>query len=157
MIVESLALISAANSAFSVIKAALSNGKELADIGSKAIEYFELKSQLQENAVEKAGGRPLEGRTDLEEFLALEKLRQQEEHLRESMVYAGRPGMWEDWVKFQAMAARKRREAKEAAERAKKLQRERQQKITQYVAVAAAVALAWCLVMYGIWIVVRKP
>lgn len=155
MIVESLALISAANSAFAVIKAALKNGKELADVASKTAEYFDLKSKIQEAAVEKSGGRPLEGRTDLEEFMALEKLREQEEHLREQMVYAGRPGMWDDWLKFQAMAARKRREAKEAAERARRLRQQKRQKIIQASAVTIAVLILWILVMFGIWFSVR--
>lgn len=155
MIVESLALISAANSAFAVIKAALKNGKELADVGSKAIEYFELKSQLQENAVAKAGGRPIEGRSDLEEFMALEKMRQNEEHLRESMVYAGRPGMWEDWQKFQAMAARKRREAKEEAERQRKAAIKRRQEIAQAILVSLAALLALGMTLFGVWLVAR--
>lgn len=155
MIVESLAVISAANSAFAVIKAALKNGKELADVGSKAIEYFELKSQLQENAVAKSGGRPLEGRNDLEEFMALEKLREQEEHLREQMVYAGRPGMWEDWQKFQALAARKRREAKEEAERQRKAAIKRRQEIAQAILVSLAALLALGLTLFGVWLVAR--
>ena len=156
MIVESLALISAANSAFEVIKAALNNGKELADVGSKAIEYFEIKSQLQENAVEKAGGRPIEGRSDLEEFMALEKMRQNEEHLRESMVYAGRPGMWEDWQKFQAIAARKRREAKEEAIRIRKATIKRRQEIAQAILVSLAALLALGMTLFGIWLFTRR-
>lgn len=47
--------------------------------------------------------------------MALETLRQQEERLREEMIYAGRPGMWDDWLQFQARAARER-EAKRRAE-----------------------------------------
>ena len=156
MIVESLALISAANSAFEVIKAALNNGKELADVGSKAIEYFEIKSQLQENAIEKAGGRPIEGRSDLEEFMALEKMRQNEEHLRESMVYAGRPGMWEDWQKFQALAARKRREAKEEAIRIRKATIKRRQEIAQAILVSLAALLALGLTLFGVWMFTRR-
>lgn len=156
MIVESIALISAANSAFEVIKAALKNGKELTDVGSKAIEYFELKSQLQENAVEKAGGRPIEGRSDLEEFMALEKMRQNEEHLRESMVYAGRPGMWEDWQKFQALAARKRREAKEEAERVRKAVIKRRQEIAQVILVSLVALLALGLTLFGVWMFTRR-
>lgn len=156
MIVESLALISAANSAFEVIKAALNNGKELADVGSKAIEYFEIKSQLQENAIEKAGGRPIEGRNDLEEFMALEKMRQNEEHLRESMVYAGRPGMWEDWQKFQALAARKRREAKEEAIRIRKATIKRKQEIAQAILVSLAALLALGMTLFGIWLFTRR-
>lgn len=156
MIVESLALISAANSAFEVIKAALNNGKELADVGSKAIEYFDIKSQLQENAVEKAGGRPIEGRSDLEEFMALEKMRQNEEHLRESMVYAGRPGMWEDWQKFQALAARKRREAKEEAIRIRKATIKRRQEIAQAILVSLVALLALGMTLFGIWLFTRR-
>ena len=156
MIVESLALISAANSAFEVIKTALKNGKELADVGGKTLEYFELKGKIQEAAVQKAGGRPIEGRTDLEEFMALEKMRQQEEYLREQMVYAGRPGMWEDWVKFQALAARRRREAKEAAERAARRRQEEREKLAQAIAVGVAVLIAWALIMGGIWLGFKK-
>lgn len=152
MIAESLALISAANSAFAVIKAALKNGKELADVGGKALEYFDLKAKIQEAAVQKAGGRPIHGRTDLEEFMALEKFKQQEEYLREQMVYAGRPGMWDDWVKFQAAAARKRREAKEAEERAERLRREKRQQLAQAIAVGIAVFIAWALIMGGVWL-----
>lgn len=150
-----LAEIAAANAAFAVIKAALKNGKELADLGGKALEYFDLKAKLQESAVQKAGGRPLEGRTDLEEFMALEKLRQQEEHLREQMVYAGRPGMWEDWVKFQALAARRRREAKEAAERARRAQIRRRQEIVQIVLVLLSAVLVLGMTLFGVWMVAR--
>ena len=107
--------LAAANAAFSVIKQALANGKELSDIGGRVFDYFDNKAKIQEKATKKGGGAE---RSDMEEFMALEKLKQQEEHLRESMVYAGRPGMWEDWVKFQAQAARRRRENKEAAARA---------------------------------------
>ena len=107
-----IAEIAAANAAFSVIKAAINNGKELSTLGSKLIDYFDNKAKIQEQATKKGGG------SDLAEFMALEQLRLQEEQLKEHMIYAGRPGMWTDWVKFQAQAARHRREAKEAAKRA---------------------------------------
>ena len=106
-----LAEIAAANAAFAVIKGALANGKELHQLGSRVFDYFDNKAKIQEEATKKGGG------SDLAEFMALEQLKQQEEELRERMVYAGRPGMWGDWVKFQAAAARKRREAKEEAAR----------------------------------------
>ena len=118
-----LAEIAAANAAFSVIKAALANGKELSALGSKVFDYFDNKAKIQESVTKKGGG------SDLEEFMALEQLRLQEEELRERMVYAGRPGMWNDWVKFQAAAARKRREAQEAAERAAKLRKAKMEQL----------------------------
>jgi len=82
--------------------------------------------------------------------MALEQLRQQEEHLRESMVYAGRPGMWEDWVKFQAQAARRRREAKEATARAIEARKKRAEQLTEYIAVGMAAVILAALVIYGI-------
>lgn len=151
-----IAELAAANAAFAVIKAALANGKELSDLGSKALEYFDYKSKIQESANAKAGGRPIEGRSDLEEFMALEKLRQQEEHLKAQMVYAGRPGMWDDWMRFQAMAARKRREAKEAAKRAHILKIKRRREIAQIIAVVLAAALAVVMTLFGVWLVVKR-
>jgi len=136
-----LAEIAAANAAFSVIKAALANGKELHQLGSRVFDYFDNEAKIQE-AVTKNGGR-----SDSAEFAALEQLRAQKEHLRESMVYAGRPGMWDDWVKFQAAAARRRREQKEAAAREalrRKLQLER---MAEYIAIGmATIVLAGLMV-----------
>jgi hypothetical protein len=139
-----LAEIAAANAAFSVIKTALANGKELSALGSKVFDYFDNKAKIQESANKKGGG------SDLEEFMALEQLRQQEEELRERMVYAGRPGMWTDWQKFQAQAARKRREAKEAAEKAARLRRVRLEQLVEYIAIGIASLVLAALIIYGI-------
>ena len=145
-----MAELAAANAAFAVIKAALKNGKELVDVGGRVAEYFDLKDKLQNGANEKAGGRPLHGRTDIEEFMALEKLRDQELQLKEEMIYAGRPGMWEDWQKFQAMMARKKREEREAAERAHRaMMAKRQQALEIFLAALFATA-AFIGVVIGI-------
>ena len=37
----------------------------------------------------------------------------QEEQLKQIMIYAGRPGLWGDWQRFQAKARVARREAEE--------------------------------------------
>jgi hypothetical protein len=139
-----LAEIAAANAAFSVIKAALANGKELSALGSRVFDYFDNKAKIQESATKKGGG------SDLEEFMALEQLRQQEEELRERMVYAGRPGMWNDWQKFQAAAARKRREDAEAAKREKARRAERLAQLTEYIAIGIATVILAALITYGI-------
>jgi hypothetical protein len=139
-----LAEIAAANAAFAVIKGALANGKELHQLGSRVFDYFDNKAKIQEAATKKGGG------SDLEEFMALENLRQQEEELRERMVYAGRPGMWGDWQKFQAQAARKRREDAEAAAREKKRRAERLAQLTEYIAIGMASVVLAALIIYGI-------
>jgi hypothetical protein len=141
-----LAELMAANAAFSVIKQALANGKELSALGSRVFDYFDNKAKIQEKATQKGGG------SDLEEFMALEQLKQQEEELRERMVYAGRPGMWEDWVKFQAQAARRRREQKEAAARAVIVRKARMEQMVEYIAVGIATVILAALMIYGIFI-----
>jgi hypothetical protein len=139
-----IAEIAAANAAFAVIKGALANGKELSALGSRVFDYFDNKAKLQENATKKGGG------SDLEEFMALDQLRQQEEELRERMVYAGRPGMWNDWLKFQAQAARQRREAKEAAAREALRRKQQLEDIAEYIAIGVAVIILAGLLVGGI-------
>ena len=104
-----LAELAAANAAFQVIKTAVQNGKEIASAGKAIANFVGAKEQLQKKAQKKGGG------SDLEEFMALEQIREQEEQLKQIMIYAGRPGLWSDWQRFQAKARVARREAEEAA------------------------------------------
>jgi hypothetical protein len=144
-----IAELAAANAAYAVIKAALANGKELSALGSKVFDYFDNKAKIQEKATQKGGG------SDLEEFMALEQLKQQEEHLRESMVYAGRAGMWEDWQRFQAAAAKRRREAKEAEARRVASRKKRAEQMVEYIAISFAGLILAALIIYGIVLYVR--
>jgi hypothetical protein len=139
-----LAEIAAANAAFAVIKGALANGKELHQLGSRVFDYFDNKAKIQESVTKKGGG------SDLEEFMALERLRQQEEELRERMVYAGRPGMWNDWQKFQAQAARKRREDAEALKREKARRAAQIAQMIEYIAIGMASLVLAALLIYGL-------
>jgi len=139
-----LAEIAAANAAFSVIKAALANGKELHQLGGRVFDYFDNKAKIQEEATKKGGG------SDLAEFMALEQLKQQEEELRERMIYAGRPGMWTDWLKFQAAAARRRRETAEALAREEALRQERLEEMIENIAVGMGFVVLFALMAYGV-------
>jgi len=109
-----LAELAAANAAFQVIKSAVQNGKEIASAGKAVANFVGAKEQLQRKAQKKGGG------SDLEEFMALEQIREQEDQLKQIMIYAGRPGLWGDWQRFQAKARIARREAEEAAARKRK-------------------------------------
>ena len=109
-----LAELAAANAAFAVIKTAVQNGREIAAAGSAIAEFVGAKETLEKKANKKGGGN------DLEEFMALEQIREQEEQLRQMMIYLGRPGLWSDWQKFQAKARVARREAEEEAKRKRK-------------------------------------
>jgi hypothetical protein len=109
--------LAAANAAFAVIKEAVANSGDIMAAGESLFKYFDNKAVIQKRANEKGGT----DRGDLEEFMALEQLKKQEEELREMMIYQGRAGLWTDWLKFQ-LDAKKRREA---AEREKVLKRQR--------------------------------
>ncbi len=104
-----LAELAAANAAFAVIKTAVQNGKDIAAAGNAIANFVGAKEDLQRKASKKGNG------SDLEEFMALEQIREQEEQLKQIMIYAGRPGLWGDWQRFQAKARTARREAEVAA------------------------------------------
>ena len=121
-----LAELAAANAAFAVIKQCVSNGRELANVGKSISDFVFAKEQIQKKASkQKAKG----GGGDLEEFMALEKINEQEKQLKEIMIYAGRPGLWQDWQKFQAEARKSRRYAEKMAEK----QREEIMQIASWV------------------------
>ena len=98
--------LAAANAAFAVIKEAINNSGEIIQAGKAVFEYFDNKAKIQE----KVAATPDHKRNDLEEFFALEQLRQQEQELKEMFIYQGRPGLWDDWQAFQ-VKARQRRDA----------------------------------------------
>jgi hypothetical protein len=103
MIAEMMAI----NAAFGVIKEVVGNGKDLYDCGAQLASFFDNKASLQK----KVNSAPPDRRGNLEEFFALEKIKQQEAELQQLMQWTGRPGLWDDWLQFQADAARARREA----------------------------------------------
>ena len=110
-----LAELAAANAAFGVIKSFISNGKELASCGKQISDFVFAKEEIERKAKKQ---RAKGVRTnDLEEFMALEKIKQQEEELKQIMIYAGRPGLWADWQKFQAEARKSRRYAEKMAQK----------------------------------------
>jgi hypothetical protein len=102
MIVEAITLISTANAAIGAVKEMIGNGRDLMDCGKELGDYFSAKSEIQKQANPSGKG------SDLEAFFALEKLKQQEQELKEMMIYSGRGGMWDDWLLFQAEQKRKR-------------------------------------------------
>jgi hypothetical protein len=112
-----LAELALANMAFATIKEAVQNSGDIMAAGESLFKYFDSKAEIQKKANSKGGS----DRGDLEEFMALEQLKKQEEELREMMIYQGRAGLWTDWLKFQLEAKKKR----EAAEREKVLKKQR--------------------------------
>lgn len=110
-----IAELAAANAAFAVLKTTIQNGKEIASAGRALGQFLSAKEDIEREAT-KQRARGNTG-SDLECFLALEKIKEQEKALKEMMIYAGRPGMWKDYQKFVAEAKDGRAEAKKIAAR----------------------------------------
>lgn len=115
--------LAAANAAFQVIKETVQNGGDIMAAGQKLFDFFDNKSAIQKKA---SSGN------DMEAFAALEQIKNNEAELKRMMVYHGRAGLWEDWLKFQK-EAKQRREAEEKAAARKK---------------AARIEKAWAIVMW---------
>ena len=141
-----LAEIAAANAAFAVIKSAIQNGREIADVAHKVGDYVNATESLRK----KGEKRKRKGHGDLEEFMHLEKLRQQEEELKQWMIYAGRPGLWQDWQRYQAQARKARLQAIE----------DRKRRIRQYIEIGTIVLLSilgfFSIAALVVWIIFLK-
>jgi len=143
-----LAELAAANAAFAVIKQCVQNGRELTAAGEAIAKFVTAKEELQrKGSKKKARGV---NTPDLEEFMALEKIREQEEQLKQFMIYAGRPGLWNDWQKFQAEARKSRRVQEELA------RRRREEMIEMMGYGLVAVIIVGALVAFAFWVLWMK-
>jgi len=107
-----LAEIAAANAAIAVIRTALKNGKDVLDCGTQVRNFVNAKADLEKKASKKRNSVFASG--TLDGFLELEKIKKQENELREMMQLYGRAGMYDDWLKYQAQCRRERLAAIEA-------------------------------------------
>lgn len=105
-----LAELAAINAAYSVIKEVIGNGRELGECASQVARFFDGKRKLEKKVIV----TPVNERGTLEEFLALEDVRRKEKELKDYMLIAGRPGLWDDWVAFQKHHAAKELAAAQA-------------------------------------------
>ena len=110
-----LAELAACSAAYSTIKKAISQGRELIDVGRSvgafvsAEEDLKAKVEKKKNSVfTKVLGKAGD---DFEEFLALDKLKEQKRELESHMRLYGRSGLYDDWVVYQGQMRKQRKEA----------------------------------------------
>ena len=119
-----LAEIAMANAAFSVIKKAVQNGRELAQCGKSISDFLTAEDSLKEKADsdKKSIFKKVMGKdtADFESFLALDQIKEQRRQLESHMRLYGRPGLYDSWVEYQGQA----RKARKEAERQRKKERE---------------------------------
>ena len=145
-----LAEMAAANAAFQILKTTIQNGKEIHADGKALGQFLGAKEDIEREAT-KQRARGNSG-SDLECFLALEKIKEQERTLKEMMIYAGRPGMWKDYQKFCEQAKDGRAQAqRDAIKRRQKIVEGVGATLVGLVLVGALVGLvAWMLYLKGI-------
>lgn len=145
-----LAELAAANAAFAVIKQAVSNSGDLMKAGKAIGEFIGAKEELQRKANQKRARGV--AANDLEEFFALERIREYEESLKQMMLLSGRPGLYRDYQKFCEQAKDGRAQAqREAIRRRQKIVEGVGATLVGLVLVGALVGLvAWMLHLKGI-------
>lgn len=142
-----LAELAAANAAFQIIKTTISNGRELASCGKALGTFISCKEELmREGNKKRARGV---GGNDLEEFMALEQIREKERQLKELMILSGRPGLWRDYERFCEEAKDSRAKAKQNAAKQRKKNIETAGNVGVGVIILGGLI---ALVILGLWI-----
>ena len=114
MIFEAIAAIKIANEAIGAIKEFAGHCESVGQMGKDLTKLADAKDELEKNA--KDG--------DMDAFWTLEDIKRQETEIKNMFIYAGRPGLWDDYCKF--IANRKQmRENERKREQAKKLARKK--------------------------------
>ena len=131
--------IAAANAAYSVIRTALSNGKETASLMGSIGKFLTAEEDIK-SAVERKKKSPLTAITggsegDWEEFQALEDIRQKRAELESWCRLYAPSGTWDRWVSYEAKVRTQRAEAKKAAMKARE---QRNEQIAMTIAITVA-------------------
>lgn len=140
--------IAAANAAYSVIRTALSNGKETASLMGSIGKFLTAEEDIK-SAVERKKKSPLTAITggsegDWEEFQALEDIRQKRAELESWCRLYAPSGTWDRWVSYEAKVRTQRAEAKKAAAAAR-------EKRNEQIATAVGIFIAFCACITGLY------
>ena len=82
--------IKAANEAIGAIKEMCGNVQSVGQMGSHLTKLADAKEDVQKKAAE----------GDMDAFMALEDIKNQEAEIKRTFIYHGRPGLWDDYCKF---------------------------------------------------------
>ena len=105
--------IAACNAAFSVLKESISMGKDIVDCAEHLGIWSEKSREIAAHAKNKKGS---DKESDLEIFMAAEKVKNQREEL-EYIMRSTRLNMWQEFISFEAEQAKARRKQSEKEER----------------------------------------
>jgi len=113
MLFEAITAIKLANEAVGAIREMCSNVQSVGAMGKQLTQLADAKEEIQKKAAE----------GDMDSFMALEDIRNQEAEIKRTFIYQGRAGLWEDYQTFMRTRKelkekeRKRAEAKRLAKK----------------------------------------
>ena len=146
-----LAELAAINAAYAVIKEVICNGKELGECAGHLGNFFDNKKKLEKKVVE----APVTQRSQLEEFFALEEARRKEKELKDYMLIAGRPGLWDDWIRFQRAIAQKEVEEAQARRRAALIAAQKEEELILMTCIGILIFIFVAIIFGFVYIKVR--
>lgn len=128
MIFEAIAAIKIANEAISAIKEFAGHVESVGAMGKDLTKLADAKDELQKSAAD----------GDMEAFWALEDIKRHEAEVKQQFIYAGRPGLWDDYCKFieNRKTLRENERKRIAAEKA------RRKKLLKDIAVGSLITIA---------------
>lgn len=144
-----LAELAAFNAGFAIVKSTVAAGRDIASAAAGISKMVENKDAMHKRLQKKKNSIfTTTVESDLEEFMALESMKQNEAELKQIMIYTGRAGLHGDFLKFCADARKAR---KEAERRAKQEREEMIETITVVAgvgigataAIGALIGLVW--------------
>ena len=139
MFFEALAAVEVANQAIRGIKELAGHVSSVGQMGKHLTNLADAHEEIQRKADE----------GDSQAFWHLEQIKEREREIKDLFIYAGRPGLWQDYQTFMKNRKELRRKAQER-ERLKKLAKK---KAIMDGLLYTAVVLAGCLVVAGgIWL-----
>ena len=139
------------NAAFAVIKETVQNTGNILDAAESLTQYFNSKTALKKKLNGKSGDK-----SDLEEWIALQKLEKYEQEFKEFLIYQGEAGQWDSWLQFQ-VEVRRKKEAIDAAETRKILKnRERIANVVNTVLVIILVSTGLFAIGGLLWAIYTK-
>lgn len=145
-----IAELAAFNAAFGVVKAALANGRDIADCASHIGKMISAEETLKARGERKKKSvwYALAGKdtNDFEEFMALEKVRTQRAELLQAMQLYGRAGLKDDYIRFEIEARKKRREQEQ------ELKKARQERV-EVLIIFGGVLLGAVVVLGVLWLI----
>lgn len=110
-----IAELAAFNAAFGVVKAAINNGRDIASCAKSIGDMIGAEEDLKKRGEKKKNSMwsALAGKStnDFEEFMALERIREQRKELLSSLQLYGRAGLKDDFLRYEIEARKARRQA----------------------------------------------